>query len=332
MKCLFVDGVKQVSLRECDIPQLGDKDILVKIEARGICGTDLNSYRTGHAMGFGHEMSGTITEKGKDSPLKIGTHVFVSNLSAMNLASYAPDRYFSYMGGFAEYIVVRNAEEGRDVYTLPEGMSFAEGALVEPFCVSMSGVKKAVLGPDSKVVIIGAGIIGMLALEYLKKIGVKEVVVADINEKRLAKAEAAGAIPFNSRNGGLNEFLTERFGRAYSQTGAANGADVYIDAAGVASLLSDVVNTAKYGAQIIVLAVHHRPVEVNMMSVMYNNIQIKGSVMFSPRDISEAIDILSKDHSIKERIVSHEIPFDDAVEAFRTADDADMSLKVMMVG
>lgn len=89
MKCLFVDGVKQVSIREREIPTVSDKDVLVKIMARGICGTDLASYRSGKAMGFGHEMSGIICRTGENSSWKTGTRVFVCNLS-QKLVNYAP--------------------------------------------------------------------------------------------------------------------------------------------------------------------------------------------------------------------------------------------------
>lgn len=157
-------------------------------------------------------------------------------------------------------------------------------------------------------------------------------MVADINPSRLEKAEKAGAITFNTAEGNMKEFLTEKFGLNFSMTlGMVPDVDVYIDAAGVGSLINEAMGMIKSGAQITILAVHHKPVELDMVSLMYNNVGVKGSCMFSHEDILEAIDILSKDHSIAERMISHEIPFENAEEAFKIADNADISLKVMIV-
>lgn len=331
MKSLYLDGVKQVSLQERDVPSIGEADILVRLESRGICGTDLNSYRTGMPTGFGHEMAGTVVEAGKDAKVAVGTRVFISNLAPQNLIGYEPENPIAYFGGFAEYIGVRNAELGNGVYELPEGMSFSEGALVEPFCVAMSGVRKANITPESKVVIFGAGIIGMLAFEYLKSQGVKDVVIADIAEPRLAKAAEAGAIAFNSGKGDLRTFLMETFGAGFSPLGEVPNVNVWIDAAGVGALVSSAVDMAAYLSEVVVLAVHHKPAELNLLSVMYNNMAIHGSLMYAPEDTERAIKIISADHSIATTMISHEIPFEQAVDAFATADDASASLKVMMV-
>lgn len=332
MKCLFIEGVQKVTIQDREIGELGPKDVLVKLEARGICGTDLSSYRSGMAMGFGHEMAGVVYEVGNESEFKVGTKVFVSNLS-QNLVSYSPEQGYSYMGGFAEYLLVKNAVENVDLYSVPNTMSFPEIALIEPFCVGMGGVKKYPMTKESKVVIFGAGIIGMCAYEYLRSQGVQNVVVVDINESRLECAKKAGAIPFNSKHGNMKEFLTKLFGINYSMlVGPVPDVDVYIDAAGVGSLLNEALNMIKMGGQITILAVYHNMPELNMTSVMYNSVKINGSCMFTPCDILEAIEIISKDASIASHMISHEIPFEDAIKGFEIANNPSDCLKVMLVG
>lgn len=332
MKCLFVEGKKRVVLKEGNLPELGSQDVLVKLEARGICGTDLSSYRTGFSNGFGHEIGGYVAKVGDKSEFKVGTKVFVSNLS-QNLVGYAPELGYAYLGGFADYILVKNAEENKDLYRVPEGMTYSEIALIEPFCVGMGGVKKYNITSDSKVVIFGAGIIGMCAFEYLKSQGVNKVVIVDINEHRLKTAETAGAVPFNSKEGNMKEFLTEVFGSAFSMlAGMVPDVDVYIDAAGVPTLTNNALDMIKMGGQITVLAIYHSLAELNMTSVMYNSAKIVGSCMFNHHDILEAIDIISQNSSIKETLVSHEISFEKAVEGFEIADNPNLCLKVMLVG
>lgn len=332
MKCLIIEGVKKVAFVERGIPELGENDVLVKIESRGICGTDLSSYRYGMPNGFGHEMAGVVQEVGSTSEFVVGTKVFVSNLS-QNLVNYSTPGTYEYMGGFADYIVVRNAKENVDLYPVAKEMTYSEAALVEPFCVGMSGVKKATITKNSKVVILGAGIIGMCAFEYLRCKGVTNIVVCDINETRLEKAKQAGAIAFNTKEGNLEAFLTQTFGQGFSMMkGMVPDVDVYIDAAGVGSLVNEVVGYGKIGAQLTVLAVHHQPLSIDMTNVMYNSFKIIGSCMFSHEDILEAIDLIQKDKHIASTLISHEIPFENAKEGFEIADDASKSLKVMLVG
>lgn len=333
MKCLFVDGKCKVSIQDREIPEVGENDALIKIESRGICGTDLNSYRTGVAMGFGHEMGGYVYKKGKNVNIKEGTKVFVNNLNAMSLVSYAPDPYFSYMGGFADYILVKDAVENINLFTVPDNMSYSQTALIEPFCVSMSGVKKIKAKENAKIVILGAGIIGMGCYQYLKNTGHKDVVIVDINENRLEKVKEAGAIPFNSQKGNFQDFLKETFGESFSATaGIVPDVDAYIDCAGVESLLNQCLDIAKAYSQIIILAAYKKLVSIQLGAVMNNIISIDGSCMFTNDDILEAIDLISNHSSISKEMITHEVPFENASQAFEIANDANISLKVMMVG
>jgi 2-desacetyl-2-hydroxyethyl bacteriochlorophyllide A dehydrogenase len=332
MKCLFIDGVEKVSLKECPIPKVGDNDVLIKLEARGICGTDLNSYKTGYPNGFGHEMAGYIYQKGMNVHAKLNQKVFVSNLTAMDLVSYSPDETFSYMGGFADYILVKNFKENVNVYPVPETMKYSGIALIEPFCVGMSGVKKCQYTQASHVVILGAGIIGMCCFEYLKYKGVKNIVIVDINEHRLNIAKKSGAIICNTKQTCLEDFLLEQFGLAYSMTkGEVPNVDVYIDCAGVGELTNQCVSMSKITTQMTILAVHHKPMLVDMMSVMYNNVTLEGSCMFTHEDILESIEIIANNPIIADELISHEIDFQDAKKAFEIANNPNESLKVMLI-
>lgn len=291
----------------------------------------MNSYRTGFASGFGHEMAGVIEKVGKDCDFAIGMKVFVSNLSR-NLVSYAPEVPHAYMGGFADYILVKNAVEQRELYLIPDEMEFAEAALVEPFCVGMAGVKKYPVTAESKVVILGAGIIGMCAFAYLKSHGVKDIVVVDVNAHRLALAEKAGAISFHSQKGDLKDFLTGTFGSSFSMlAGMVPDVDLYIDAAGSVSLMNTILDIIKIGGQITVLAAYHDLAAINMASFMYNSVKMVGSCMFTHEDILEAIEVLSENKTIADVFITHRIPFSDAVEGFCVANDPDQCLKVMLI-
>lgn len=96
-------------------------------------------------------------------------------------------------------------------------------------------------------------------------------------------------------------------------------------------LTAQVLTLLKYQAELVVLAVHRKPLEVDLASLLHNAGCVKTSFMFAPDDITEAISILSTHHKITDEIVSHKVPLADAVEAFKIADDASQSLKVMLV-
>jgi len=314
-----------------DIPVPEGKDVLIKIRARGICGTDLASYRSGVPMGFGHEMSGDIVKVGSASSWKEGTRVFVCNLS-QKLTNYAPDQPNAYLGGFAEYILIHDPEKDVDLFELPEGMSYEEGALVEPFCVSMSGVKKAPVSETTKAVIFGAGIIGLGAALCLKHRGATNITIADINDIRLERAEQAGFNPLNTKDVSLMDELAKRYGMGISATkGQVPDVDVYIDAAGVGALVQEAVTNARCMSQLTILAVHKNEVPLNLMNVMYNNLTVQGSLMYSLDDVKEAITIINAHKDIAKTMISHALPFDEAVDAFETADNPNVSIKVMMI-
>ena len=200
----------------------------------------------------------------------------------------------------------------------------------------MSGVKKYPVTPETKAVVLGAGIIGMGAFEYLKSRGVKNIVVVDVCEARLEKAKECGAIPFNNKNGGLKEFLVETYGEGdpgmFSMIARpVPDVDLYIDCIGNNKLLDEILNMTKYEAQITILSLFHTKPEVNMANFLFANVKMVGSIMFDENDVFEAIELLNRDKSIAKEMISHEIPFENAVEAFDIANNPVGSLKVMLV-
>ncbi len=332
MKCLFLDGVKKVSVQECPVPEVSEEDVLVRIQSRGICGTDLASYRSGVPGGFGHEMAGVVARAGARTEFKEGDRVFISNLSR-NLVGYAADKPGAYIGAFAEYIKVCHPQKDVDLYPLPDEMSFQEAALMEPFSVAMSGVKKVPMNKNAHVAVLGGGIIGLCAYEYLKAKGIGPVVLADIVPFRLARAAQEGAAAVNTKEQDLKAALQKQFGTAFSMTMPdAPDVDLYLDAAGVGPLLGQVVDMLKYNAAIVVLAIHRKPAELNMQALVYNNAQIHGSVMFSGEDLKESRGLLATHHDITKALVTHCFPLSEGPQAFETADQADTAMKVMITG
>ncbi|MBQ5322268.1 MAG: alcohol dehydrogenase catalytic domain-containing protein, partial [Oscillospiraceae bacterium] len=216
MKCGIYKGIKQVAIEERPIPQIGPKDVLVKVLRAGICGSDTGAYlHGGHSYGifenmeFGHEMVGKIVEKGEEvEGIELGDIVFVEPTRAKKAGIGMADM----CGGFSEYVNVENAERNVNIYVWNKDINLDEAVLAEPLAVGTNGVIMQEPGRDEKVVVLGAGTIGLSAAAGLIARGLKNVAVVDVNETRLEMAKQLGAIPVNGKDGDLHEQLINLFG------------------------------------------------------------------------------------------------------------------------
>jgi L-iditol 2-dehydrogenase len=195
-----------VRIEEMPLPKIEASELLVKVMASGICGSDVMEwYRIKRApLVLGHEITGEIVEAGKEvKGYKIGDRVFVSHHVPCNTCRYCLSGNHTvcetlhttnyYPGGFAEYIRVPPINVDRGVFLLPEEISYAEGTFIEPLACVVRGQRMAQLKPGQSVLILGAGISGLLHLLAARALGVKQIVVTDINEYRLKIAKELGA-------------------------------------------------------------------------------------------------------------------------------------------
>jgi L-iditol 2-dehydrogenase len=197
---------RDVRLEEMPTPQIGAGELLVKVLASGICGSDVMEwYRIKKApLVLGHEIAGEIVEVGKGvDPYKVGDRVFVSHHIPCNTCRYCLNGYHTACetlhttnydpGGFAEYIRVPPLNVDRGVFLLPDEVSFEQGAFVEPLACVIRGQREARLRPGQSVLILGSGISGLLHLLLARALGAGRVITTDINEYRLKVAQEFGA-------------------------------------------------------------------------------------------------------------------------------------------
>ncbi len=315
----------------------------------GICGTDVTGYLYGgekvlihSGREFGHEMVGYIYEKGKNvAGVDIGTRVFVEP------AACTPDPYEADMAGaFSQYIRVYNAKVGYNLYVLPDDLSYDDAVLIEPFSVATHGKNTAQVKPGEKVLIIGAGTIGLCALSSLVAQGNKNVAVFDIDDRRLALAERLGGVGFNTKKGpeATLKFLEHYFGfmentnhRLYTEDGSmrveANPVadiDAVIDCAGIPEFVDLFMKHAKQHARLCCIALHKKKVSISMHEVMSTQCAIMGSRGYDKNDIEEVIENLSRRNSNVTEIITHQFSLDDYKKAFETAADSACSVKVVI--
>jgi threonine dehydrogenase-like Zn-dependent dehydrogenase len=275
-------------------------------------------------MPLGHELCGVVDRVGaRIRGLEPGEPVVVDPTAAENyIGNGGPE------GGFAPYLLVRSAERG-SVHAIPERIPAARGALVEPLAVALHAVNRAALGPDDRVVVFGAGPIGLGVLHWLRQRGVADAVAVDPSPGRLALAARFGAdATIDPTREELGAALAERHGRAVLYGAPVAQSDVYIDAAGVAPVIDDVLRVAGLGARLVVVGVHKKPVPVDFRTVLAKELCIVAALAY-PSEFPEVIAALADDAS-PEAMISHRFDWAELPAAFAAAKDAATATKVMV--
>jgi 2-desacetyl-2-hydroxyethyl bacteriochlorophyllide A dehydrogenase len=339
MKAAIFHEPMKITTEDVPMPKIGDMDILVKVHACGICGSDLHMYRLGvFAEGLcrpseggmipGHEFSGEVVEIGKDvSGLSIGDRV-----SALTF------------GGMAEYVPVSPAFLGINVYKIPDGVSWVEAATTEPLANSLHAAKLGSPEDGQNVVIFGAGIIGLGIVQSLKVTGVKlnKMIMVDVSDKRLQMAKELGADDV------INAAREDVYQRCIDLTGevpvtilagAMTSPNVHVvyDCVGYIKerpeppVLQQAMLIAKEHGKVVVHGAFEAPVTLEMMPLVAKHVQILGSYGFViQEDGIKALELMRDKKVDRMKIVTHVFPIEKAKEAFDIQCQVDNSIKVVV--
>lgn len=300
----------------------GPTDVLVKIRACGICGTDTFYIAIGGlpphqgAMPLGHEPAGEVVQVGSGVvDVSVGDRVVVNPMAA-------PDDIIGNggsTGALADYLLLKDAVRGQHFEVFPDHVPFEVAALNEPMAVARHAVRQVGPKPADKVVVIGAGPIGLGATIALKSMGVAHVVVADLVASRLEKALQVGAdAVINSAEEDFGTSLIALHGSGESIWPDKAATDIYLDAAGSPDAVTAALSRAKRGAKLGVVAVHKEPVQIDFMNLMSNELTIVGSMGY-PTEIFEVTADIIANWEKYAVIISDLLPFDDVEEALRAA-------------
>jgi (R,R)-butanediol dehydrogenase/meso-butanediol dehydrogenase/diacetyl reductase len=308
-------------------PTPGPKDALMKIRACGICGTDTFFLHIGGGpfgpegamvpVPLGHEPAGEIVEVGAEvGDLKVGDRVVVNPQSSPSGIIGCGGKH----GAMSEYLLLEECETGKSVTVFPDTVPYDVAALNEPMAVARHCVNRSQAGPDDTVVVFGAGPIGLGATIWLKLRGVRHVVVADVIPERLKTALAVGAdAVINSAEENVTERLTELHGQAANALGQPRaGTDIYIDAAGVAAVFNTTVDSAKWGAKLVMVAVQKKGADLDLGGMLRSELTLIASQGY-PTEIFEVTQEIADHHETFARLISHRVPFAEAERAFELA-------------
>lgn len=322
MKCAIYNSIQNVTVEERPIPEVKDNDVLVKVLKAGICGSDVGIYYHGGenygvfpGSQFGHEFVGIIVEKGKEvsDDIKLGEKVFVDPVMSQPYGVGGS----TMAGAFSEYALVQNAKINVNLYPLGDDADLDKAVIIEPMSVGAQGALRLNPQSDNKIVVLGAGPVGLGAVAALIGRGIKNIVVVDRNEFRLSKAEALGAKIINTENTILKDKLIEVFG-AYPSYFPIPDVDLYIDAAGAPSLLSEVFNYARTDTKYAIISVFQK-VELQGMPFISAQPIIYGSQGYTHETIVEVIEHILKEKTPIASMVTHKFKHEDMSKAIEFA-------------
>jgi L-iditol 2-dehydrogenase len=328
---------KDVRVKDVPKPEIGSDEILLKVMASGICGTDVVEwYRLPKAPRvLGHEATGIIDEVGeKVTKYRVGDRIFVSHHVPCNKCHYCQkDAHTAcetlhttnyYPGGFSQYIRVPKINVETGVYRLPANMSYEEGTFIEPLGCAVRGQRLADIQKDDTILIIGSGMAGILHIQLAKMKGAQKIFAADINPDRLKLAEKFGADQVIDAKGDLPQQLKEiNDGRA---------ADKVIVCTGAEKAALTALDCVDRGGTILYFAVPDPTTKIPIPITEFwrNETTIRTSYGAAPRDLEEALQILAQKQVNVEDMITHRLDIREIAEGFRLVAEAGKSLKVII--
>ncbi|MGK9220606.1 MULTISPECIES: L-idonate 5-dehydrogenase [unclassified Microbacterium] len=332
MKRLAIHAREDIRWEEADDPRPETGQVRLRVRYVGICGSDLHYYFLGangeyairEPLTPGHELSAEV-DLDPSGRLEPGTRVTVHPArfgpdvagleerphlrpggDYLGSAAALPHR----QGGAAEYLIV----EQHMVRPLPDGVSLERGALAEPLAVALHAVRIAGDLAGKRVLVTGAGPIGLLVVAAAVRAGAEAVAAGDLREEPLARAQALGA----------HEVLL--VGR---DAVADESYDVVFECSGAPVSLSQAIRAAKRAGTVVQVGMlPDALIEVNLAPALAKELTLRGAFRFSD-EIDETIEMLAADSRL-DAVITHVVPASDAVSAFTTARDSSASAKVLL--
>jgi L-iditol 2-dehydrogenase len=327
MRVARLDENLEVGIAEMDVPAVGPGEILVRTRVCGICTGDIMGWymRRKAPLVFGHEPAGEVAAVGPGVPqLQPGDRVFVHHHAPclacplctrgeyVQCAAWRAGKLVP--GGMAEYFAVPAVQVRGDTLMLPDGVSFADAALVEPLACTVKSLRRAGLRGGERVVVIGLGIMGQLHVILARHLGAREVIGLDRVPFRLDRARALGA--------GAVVHVDEQDARAaVADLTGGDLADAVIVGPGSIEAMELGVSLAGRGST-VVLFTASRPEDrlgVAPYDLYFREIRLVPSYSCGPNDTREALDLIARGVVKREQVVTHEFPLERVVDAYQTA-------------
>jgi L-iditol 2-dehydrogenase len=326
MKALLLSKYNHLEMADFPVPRPGPGEVLVRVAACGICGSDVHGYdgssgRRIPPIVMGHEAAGTIAAVGAnvanltenervtfDSTISCGACEFCKR-GELNLCNHrevmgVSCEDYRRAGAFAEYIVV----PARIVYRLPPSISFPEAALLEAMAVAVHAVSLAESVPKRTALVIGAGTIGLLCLQALRVAGCSQIFVADIDPSRLGLAKEFGATTV------LSPEL--EFAEQVSDLTGGEGVDLVVEAVGRNETVGTAIDAVRKGGTVILVGNIAPEVTLPLQKVVTRQIRLQGSCA-SAGEYPRVIELMASGAINVKPLITAVAPLEEGPEWFK---------------
>ncbi len=326
MKALLLTEYKEMQVTDVDAPEVGADDVLVQVEACGICGSDIHGYdgSTGRRIPplvMGHEAAGIVIATGENvTDLPEGTRVTFDSMVSCGECHFCRQGdgnlcdnrmvlgvscgEYRRHGAFAEQISVPR----RIVYTLPDTLPFEHAALVEAVSVAVHAANVTQITLGDTAVVVGAGMIGLLTIQAVRAAGATQVIAVDLNDKRLSVAKELGAdvvlrgdqvdVPAEVRK------LT-----------AGRGADVALEVVGATPTINTAIESVRKGGSVTLVGNVSPKIELPLQSVVTREITLRGTCGCNG-EYPQCIDLMNRGIIKVEPLITAKISLNDAPQWF----------------
>jgi L-iditol 2-dehydrogenase len=317
MKALLLSQYRQLELADVAVPEPGPDDVLMRVAACGICGSDVHGYdgssgRRIPPIVMGHEAAGTVAAVGKNvRGLTEGDRITVD--STIYCGECGPclrgqvnlcDRRqvlgvscgdYRRAGAFAEFVVV----PARIVYRLPEIIPFEEAALLEPVSVALHAVSSVSVRPQDNALVVGAGMIGLLIVQALHAAGCSHIYVSDLDQTRLKLADQFGVATSLLAGPSLIQQVKDATD--------GNGMDIVIEAVGINATISSAIDSVRKGGSVVLVGNVTPEVTLPLQKVVSRQIRLQGSCA-SSGEYPRAIELMSSETVLVKPLITAVAP------------------------
>ncbi len=324
MKVAVLHKIQDLRIEEHKKPAPGPQDVLIKIKAVGICGSDFQYYKTGVCGTYaftkpfilGHEAAGEIVKVGINvKGLKVGDRIAIEPGRTCGNCIYCKTGRYNLCpnviflaaspvdGAFSEYLAVPS----HLAFLLPPTVSYEEGAMIEPLSVGIHAVSRANLHHGDKIAIFGQGPIGRVTLAVILASGITDIFVTDVSQGRLD--------PIDDKIIKINSQKEDPVSTILEQT-SHEGVDVVFEASGATKAIQQTLEVVKRGGKVLQIGVpHEQLIPLPLAKIVDNQIDILGSFRYA-NTYPIAISLLAKNQIDLKKLITHRFPFNKIKEAF----------------
>jgi D-xylulose reductase len=344
MKALVLERKGELSLRDIELPsQVGPTDVKIAIHTVGVCGSDVHYYTHGaigafvvrEPMVLGHEAAGTVIEVGSNvRTLRVGDRVCMepgipnmeSRASKLGIYNVDPDVRFWATPPIHGVLTPEVVHPAAFTYKLPDNVSFAEGAMIEPFAVGMQAATRARITPGDVAVVIGCGPIGIMTAIAALAGGCSRVIIADLSAPKLNIAgQYAGITPVNITQTSLRD--------AVMNATDGWGADVVFEASGSPKAYQGIFDLMRPGGALVLVGLPIEPVNFDVPASIFKEARIE-TVFRYANNFDRAVNLIASGKVDLKPLITDTFDFSESIAAFERAAKGlpeDVKLQIRLV-